>query len=61
MLKKTEKTNALKEANKIVKTKEKENYNLTKRIENFLETTKHLKDTNAELKKDKTKFEKIAK
>ena len=58
---KTEKTKALIEANKIVKSKDKENYNHTKRIENFLETTKNLKETITELKKDKTKLEKAAK
>ena len=48
----------LSEGNKNVKFYEKENYNLQKRIENFTETIKHLKDNIAVTKKEKNSADK---
>ena len=55
------KSNELSEINKIVKAKEKENYNLNKRIDNFLETTRKLRENIGELKKHKTGADKNVK
>ena len=43
----------LSESNKQIKLTEKENYNLQKRIDNFADTMKNLKDNIKELKRDK--------
>lgn len=51
----------LSEAKKVVKSTEKENYNLQKRVDNFLETTKNFKENIKELKKEKTTAEKSVK
>ena len=47
--------------NKIVKATEKEKYNLQKRVENFLDTTKNLKENIADLKKEQKSADKSAK
>ena len=49
---------SLADMNKLVKLKDKENYNLQQRLDNSLETTKRFKENLSELKKDKSTSEK---
>ena len=51
----------LSEAKKLVKSTEKENYNLQKRIDNLLETLKTQKENVTELKKEKSSAERNVK